>query len=59
MNDNVENNLDQRIDDVKREYLEVTVNLPRKQKKKRRKELNEEYRFLIAIKEYGEGMFYF
>ena len=52
-----EKSWDQKIQDLKREYYEVTPNLPRKQKKKRRKELNEEYRFLMAIKEYEINMF--
>lgn len=52
-----EKSWDQKIEDLKREYYEVTPNLPRKQKKKRRKELNEEYRFLMSIKEYELNMF--
>lgn len=52
-----EKSWDQKIQDLKREYYVVTPNLPRKQKKKRRKELNEEYRFLMAIKEYEINMF--
>ena len=52
-----EKSWDQKIEDLKREYFEVTPNLPRKQKKKRRKELNEEYRFLMSIKEYRSNMF--
>ena len=52
-----EKSWDDKIEDLKREYFEVTPNLPRKQKKKRRKELNEEYRFLMSIKEYSSNMF--
>jgi len=52
-----EKSWDDKIEDLKREYFEVTPNLPRKQKKKRRKELNEEYRFLMSIKEYKSNMF--
>jgi len=52
-----EKSWDDKIEDLKREYFEVTPNLPRKQKKKRRKELNEEYRFLMSIKEYRSNMF--
>lgn len=57
MMEDAEKSWDQKIEDVKREYFEVTINLPRKQKKKRRKELNEEYRFLMSIKEYKLNMF--
>lgn len=52
-----EKSWDDKFEDLKREYFEVTPNLPRKQKKKRRKELNEEYRFLMSIKEYRLNMF--
>lgn len=52
-----EKSWDEKIEDLKREYFEVTPNLPRKQKKKRRKELNEEYSFLMSIKEYKTNMF--
>lgn len=52
-----EKSWDDKIEDLKREYFKVTPNLPRKQKKKRRKELNEEYRFLMSIKEYRSNMF--
>lgn len=52
-----EKSWDEKIEDLKREYFEVTPKLPRKQKKKRRKELNEEYRFLMSIKEYSSNMF--
>lgn len=57
MMEDAEKSWDQKIEDIKREYFEVTVNLPRKQKKKRRKELNEEYSFLMSIKEYQLNMF--
>lgn len=52
-----EKSWDEKIEDLKREYFEVTPNLPRKQKKKRRKELNEEFSFLMSIKEYKTNMF--
>lgn len=52
-----EKSWNQKIEDLKREYFEVTPNLPRKQKKKRRKELNQEYSFLMSIKEYRTNMF--
>lgn len=55
--EDVDKSWDQKIEDIKREYFEVTVNLPRKQKKKRRKQLNEEYSFLMSIKEYKLNMF--
>lgn len=57
MMEDAEKSWDQKIEDIKREYFEVTVNLPRKQKKKRRKQLNEEYSFLMSIKEYKLNMF--
>ena len=57
MMESAEKSWDKKIEDVKREYFEVTPNLARKQKKKRRKELNEEYRFLMSLKEYELNMF--
>jgi len=54
-----QNKLDEKIDDVVREYYEVTPNLPRKQKKKRRKELNQEYSFLVSAKNFQKNMFGF
>ena len=54
-----QNKLDEKIDDVVREYYEVTPNLPRKQKKKRRKELNREYSFLVSAKNFQKNMFGF
>ena len=57
MVDLAEKSWDDKIEDLKREYFKVTPNLPRKQKKKRRKELNEEYRFLMSLKEYELNMF--
>jgi hypothetical protein len=48
---------EKRIEDIKREYFEVTPNLPRKLKKKRRKKLNDEYSFLISLKKYEETLF--
>lgn len=55
--ESAEKSWDQRIESVKREYFEDTPNLPRKQKKKRRKELNKEYSLLVSIKEYSTNMF--
>lgn len=55
--ESAEKSWDQKIEDLKREYFEVTPNLPRKQKKRRRKELNDEYSFLMSIKEYRTNMF--
>ena len=57
MMESVEKSWDEKIKAVKKEYFEVTPNLPRKLKKKRRKELNEEYSFLMSIKEYRTNMF--
>lgn len=54
-----QNKLDEKIDDVVREYYEVTPNLPRKQKKKRRKELNQEYSFLVSARNFQKNMFGF
>ena len=51
------NKMDERIEELKREYFEVTPNLPRKLKKKRRKELNQEYAFLMSLKIYEETLF--
>lgn len=51
------NKMDDRIENLKREYFEVTPNLPRKLKKKRRKELNKEYSFLMSLKKYEETLF--
>ena len=57
MMESVEKSWDEKIKELKREYYQVTPNLPRKLKKKRRKELNEEYSFLMSIKEYRTNMF--
>lgn len=57
MMESAEKSWDQKIKDLKQEYFEVTPNLPRKLKKKRRKELNEEYSFLMSIKDYRANMF--
>jgi hypothetical protein len=46
------NNCDEQIVELKREYHEDTPKLPRKLKKKRRKELNEEYAFLMSIRDF-------
>lgn len=54
-----EKKLDEKIDEVVREYHEVTPNLPRKQKKKRRKELNREYSFLVSARNFQKNMFGF
>lgn len=51
------NKMDEQIDELKREYFEDTPKLPRKLKKKRRKELNSEYSFLVSIKNYEYNMF--
>lgn len=42
-----------KIDKVVDEYWNATIHLPRKAKKKRRKELNSEYSFLMSMKEYS------
>lgn len=55
----IQKSWEKRIEDVKREYFEVTPKLPRKLKKKRKKELNEEYSFLMSIKDYQENLFKF
>lgn len=55
----IQKSWEKRIEDVKREYFEVTPNLPRKLKKKRKKELNEEYSFLMSIKDYQENLLKF
>lgn len=41
-----------KIDKVVDEYWNKTIHLPRKKKKKRRKELNAEYSFLRSMQEY-------
>lgn len=55
--ESAEKSWDEKIKELKREYYRVTPNLPRKLKKKRRKELNEEYSLLMSIKEYRTNMF--
>lgn len=55
----IQKSWEKRIEDVKREYFEVTPKLPRKLKKKRKKELNKEYSFLMSIKDYQENLFKF
>ena len=57
MMESAEKSCDEKIKAVKKEYFHVTPNLPRKLKKKRRKELNKEYSFLMSIKEYHTNMF--
>ena len=53
------NKMDEQIDELKREYYEDTPKLPRKLKKKRRKELNREYAFLMSIKNFKLNSFSF
>jgi hypothetical protein len=48
---------DIRIEKLKHEFFYETPKLPRKLKKKRRKELNSEYSFLVSIKNYKYSMF--
>ena len=57
MVESAEKSWDNKIEGVKQEYFKVTPNLPRKLKKKRRKELNREYSLLMSIKEYSTNMF--
>ena len=45
------------IEEIKKEYYEVTPNLPRKTKKKRRKELNKEYSFWMSVRKWEQEMF--
>ena len=52
------NKCDEQIAELKREYHEDTPKLPRKLKKKRRKELNEEYAFLMSIRNFDLNSFY-
>jgi hypothetical protein len=53
------NKMDEQIEELKREYFEDTPNLPRKLKKKRRKELNREYSFLMSLKQFETNLFNF
>jgi len=53
------NKMDEQIDELKREYYEDTPKLPRKLKKKRRKELNREYAFLMSMKNFDLNSFSF
>jgi hypothetical protein len=53
------NKCDERISELKREYYENTSKLPRKLKKKRRKELNEEYAFLMSIRNFDLNSYSF
>ncbi len=46
------NKCDEQIAELKREYYQDTPKLPRKLKKKRRKELNKEYSFLMSIRNF-------
>ena len=46
------NDWQQKIDKVVDEYFNITINLPRKQKKKRKKELNSEYSFLCHMRDW-------
>lgn len=43
----------EKIDKVVDEYFNETIHLPRKEKKKRRKELNSDYSFFMAMKKYS------
>ena len=45
---------DDRITELIREFYEETPKLPRKLKKKRRKELNREYSFLMSIRDFTD-----
>jgi hypothetical protein len=51
--------MDEQINELKREYYQDTPKLPRKLKKKRRKELNEEYVFLMSIKNFSLNSYLF
>ena len=53
------NKCDEQIAELKREYHEDTPKLPRKLKKKRRKELNEEYSFLMSIRSFSLNSYSF
>jgi len=53
------NKVDEQIEELKREYFEDTPKLPRKLKKKRRKELNMEYSFLISIRNFDLNSYSF
>lgn len=53
------NKCDEQIVELKREYHEDTPKLPRKLKKKRRKELNEEYAFLMSMKNFSLNSYSF
>jgi hypothetical protein len=44
---------------VKEEYFKETPKLPRKLKKRRRKELNQEYSYLMSMKKYYQDTFGF
>jgi len=55
--DEQKNRSDEKIAELKREYYEVTPNLPRKKKKKRRKELNKEYSFWMSVRKWEQDMF--
>ena len=50
---------DVRIEEVKEEYFKETPKLPRKLKKRRRKELNQEYSYLMSMKKYYQDTFGF
>ncbi len=45
--------MDEQINELKREYYQDTPKLPRKLKKKRRKELNKEYSFLMSMRNFA------
>jgi hypothetical protein len=48
---------DERIEELKREFFYETPKLPRKLKKKRRKELNGEYSFLVSIRNHTLNLY--
>ena len=48
------NRWDDKIEVIKDEFFKGTIHLPRKCKKQRRKELNEEYRFYNSMIDYDK-----
>jgi hypothetical protein len=55
--DMMDKETDRRIEELKHEFFHETPKLPLKLKKKRRKELNGEYSFLVSIRQYKLNMF--